>query len=343
MIKPKVSIVCVTYNQADFIAKTIDGFIGQKTNFEIEILIGDDSSTDETPQIIQKYADKHPNIKPVLRPKNIGVVPNFMDLMKSATGDYIALCEGDDYWNDKNKLQLQSDFLDSHTGHTICFHPVDELDDSTGKKTTYPEPANDAKYDLNELLIHNFIPTCSVMYRRQNYDEVPLDILPLDWYLHLLHAQNGEIGFINNKMAVYRRHPGSIWWESDKDRKKFWLRHATAHLKLYGVLLSQFGSDPDRRIVIANNAGNAFNEIRYADRDLFIDSLVKYPEFATVYIENLAERVEKLDEHAQNQEKHIDSLQIQLELSKNEAELLRKRLEKTASHRIKKIIKRSKK
>ena len=126
--KTKLQIVCLAYNQAEFIRDTLDGFVMQKTNFPFEALIGDDCSTDGTSEIIAEYAVKYPNIiKHIKRKKNMGAQANSYDLLKSVTADYLALCEGDDYWTNPNKLQIQVDFLEKNRQLNGCFHKTQIL------------------------------------------------------------------------------------------------------------------------------------------------------------------------------------------------------------------------
>lgn len=220
-MKPKVSILCITYNHGAYIRDALDGFVMQKTNFPFEVLIHDDASTDDTADIIREYAAKYPNIiRPILQTENqysqgIEVLRAF--LFPMVRGKYVAVNEGDDYWTDPYKLQKQVDFLDAHPDYSVCFHPVRVTWDN-GK---YPDSIfPSAKYRFNkttlelfDLLQHNFIQTNSVMYRwRKDCENLfPDDILPGDWYLHLLHAQVGKIGFIPDVMSVYRRNDGGIW------------------------------------------------------------------------------------------------------------------------------------
>lgn len=118
-----------------------------------------------------------PSSSSPVRKKNIGVGANFKDAMQAAKGDYIALCEGDDYWTDSSKLQRQTDFLDRHPDYTVCFHPVKVFFES-GERESYVYPSLDSKPKLTaELLRENFIQTNSVMYRRQSYDDLPVNIL----------------------------------------------------------------------------------------------------------------------------------------------------------------------
>ncbi len=125
---PLVSVCTITYNHEKYIVEAIDSFLMQKTNFPFEIVIDDDCSTDDNAKTIRGYADKYPNIiKANLREKNIGMVANGMENLKRARGEYIALCEGDDYWTDPEKLQTQTDEMRKHPNINLCFHSADEV------------------------------------------------------------------------------------------------------------------------------------------------------------------------------------------------------------------------
>lgn len=132
--KPRVSVVCVSYNHVDFIERTIKGFLTQKTTFPFEIIIGDDFSTDGTVEIIHEYFKKNNDkIKPIFRNRNIGGSKNLTNCLKSATGDYIAYCEGDDYWTDNEKLQKQFDLLESNLDVGLLWTDIDVNDLQAGK------------------------------------------------------------------------------------------------------------------------------------------------------------------------------------------------------------------
>jgi len=123
MDKLLVSIVTITYNHESFIAKTIEGVLIQKLNFQIEFIIAEDCSTDNTRAICQKYEKQYPQlIKLIISDNNVGAVANERRAMLMAKGKYIAFCEGDDYWTDPFKLQKQVDFLESHHDYSVCFH-----------------------------------------------------------------------------------------------------------------------------------------------------------------------------------------------------------------------------
>ena len=111
---PKVTVCVVTYNQELYIEQCLQSIVDQETNFYFDVLVSDDCSSDKTREIIQQFAEKYPNIKLLLRDKNIGALENFVDTHKTATGEYICHIDGDDYWL-PTKLQKQTDFLDRNT------------------------------------------------------------------------------------------------------------------------------------------------------------------------------------------------------------------------------------
>ena len=122
----KVSVLCAAYNHEDYLRQTLDSFLAQKTDFPFEVLINDDASTDTTADIIREYAEKHPDIiRPFYQEENLySRRINLYDTVffPAARGEYIALCEGDDYWNDPEKLQLQVNWLDIHPDYSACVH-----------------------------------------------------------------------------------------------------------------------------------------------------------------------------------------------------------------------------
>ena len=119
-----VSVCIITYNHEKFIKRAIDSVLMQTTDYDVEIILGDDCSVDKTTIICQDYEKKYNNVHLLKRDKNIGMNANWMDTIRSATGKYIALLEGDDYWIDKNKLQKQVDFLENNKDYVLCSHEL---------------------------------------------------------------------------------------------------------------------------------------------------------------------------------------------------------------------------
>gem|GEM_PF-383791 len=262
----KVSIITISYNQEKYIKQALDSFVMQKCNFNYEVIVADDCSSDRTQDFIKEYAKKYPNIiKPILRKNNIGAWNNFLDALNTTKGKYIALCEGDDYWTDENKLQKQVDFLEKHPDYSVCFHPVRVFFENKEKEDyIFPRDKIDG-FTFESLLEANFIQTNSVMYKRQNYKGIATDVIPGDWYLHLYHAKFGKIGFINKVMSDYRRHSGGIWWGTVGNQTEFWKKNGIIHLNLYKRLLELFGDKEEYKKIIMKNAGMNTSSIIIAD------------------------------------------------------------------------------
>ena len=262
----KVSILCSTYNQKEFIVQALDSFLMQKTDFDFEVLVHDDASTDGTTEIVKQYQKKYPNIfKPIYQKENQfskgnkRIITKF--LFPKARGKYLSLCEGDDFFTDENKLQRQVDFLDKNPDYALCFHPVRVFFESKRKKDfIFPDLNKITKFTLNNLLKENFIQTNSVMYRKQKkYDYPETIFLPGDWYLHIYHARFGKIGFINKVMSAYRRHRGGMWWNSYNNPSalvnEFGVEILTMHLETMALL----GKNKKYKNIILDNFINFIN------------------------------------------------------------------------------------
>ncbi len=283
MSKPRVSIIAITFNQEKYIKEALESFISQKTDFDFEAIVADDNSSDHTANIIHDYAERYPKIiKPIFRKKNLGSWLNFLDTLSHAKGEYIALCEGDDFWTVPDKLQKQVSFLDNNPKYALCFHPVKVFFENDAEPSfIYPDQTEKNNFTVKELLKHNFIQTNSVVYRRQDYKNMPKDIMPGDWFMHLYHAQFGEIGFINNVMSAYRRHPGGLWWHSDKDLAIIWQRHGFSHLNLYKEILKLYSGNSEYSKIVQSSIDELFNSFIEVEATngskLFLQAIKKYP------------------------------------------------------------------
>ena len=210
--KPLVSIYCITYNHEKFISQAIESFLMQKTNFPVEIVIGEDCSTDNTRAICLEYKEKFPDkIKLLLPEHNLGMTQNAITTLQSCNGKYIALCDGDDYWTDENKLQKQVEFLEANEDFSICFHAVKILINNELIYDYITGEIHDVT-DIYDLAVRNHMHTCSVVFRRN--EEVLKKIskfdFVIDYLLHMLNAQYGKIRKINDLMGVYRVHSGGV-------------------------------------------------------------------------------------------------------------------------------------
>lgn len=166
----KVSVVMAAYNHSKYIEKALRSAVEQNVKFAYEVIVGDDASPDNTPEIIKKVYNDYPNIiKPVLRTKNLGAFRNTADLSRQCKGEYIAFLEGDDFWTDTNKLQKQVDFLDSHSDFAACCHKNCIVDDENNIISSLDDTfCNHEEYTWNDF--SDFVlpgQTATLLVRRE--------------------------------------------------------------------------------------------------------------------------------------------------------------------------------
>lgn len=214
-----VTIASTTYNMEAYIGEAIESWLAQKTSFQFDIVISDDGSTDGTCDVVRRYIEKYPNIR-LISTGHIGKMPNFIRSLKESKGKYIALCDGDDYWIDPEKLQKQVDFMESHPDFSECFTNSYVLNTETGKKkiakTQIWEEA-----DTEGLLQHRdndnvqMSPghTSTFLYRNrylQEYPEWMYGDVMTDFPLYMLMSKYGKAKFINEITSVYRHRPNGV-------------------------------------------------------------------------------------------------------------------------------------
>jgi glycosyltransferase involved in cell wall biosynthesis len=232
----KVSVCVITYNHERYLGQALDSALRQRTDFPFEVVVRDDCSTDRTGEIAADYQTRHPGqIRLLPATENLGPIPNIARVLAACTGEYVALLEGDDYWTDPEKLRRQVEFLDTHPGHSFCFHPVTEVDAEGTSRRSFPQTAR-KDFTFADLFPHNFVPTCSVLFRRRLVPELPgwmLGVLPGDWPLHMLSARHGPFRMLPQVMGAYRVHEGGIWSRRLASRRYRatvrMLTHARAH------------------------------------------------------------------------------------------------------------------
>ena len=224
MNNPVVSVCITTFNKQDYIEQALDSILSQKTNFEIEILIYDDASTDKTVKIIKSYQENHQNIQLFTNSKNeygnglLGI--NERHLFPKAKGKYIAMCDGDDYWTDESKLQKQVDFLNQNPEYIMCCHDGDVYyQKSNTFGPIYPKPFNNPITTQNVITMGgNLCPTSSIVFRNQftEYPDFMMYSLSNDRALTYFLMLHGKFWFLNKKMCVYRVHASGLIAAGDK-------------------------------------------------------------------------------------------------------------------------------
>lgn len=257
----KVTIASLTYNHEAFIEQTLRGFVMQQANFAFEVLIADDCSTDGTRAIIRAYQEAYPEIiKPIFRESNIGMGKNCVDTLSRIKTPYMVCCEGDDYFIDPLKLQKQVDFLDAHPDCAICFHPViEKWEDRSRGDTVIPLPEHrfhKTDLELDDLLAYPFLPTCACMYRWRFVDEdfravFPENIMPCDYFMHLLHAETGGIHYMDEIMAVYRKHGNGAWYVTPETQKNFWFKTGLGQIYFQQTLHGHFAGKREMDVLPA--------------------------------------------------------------------------------------------
>ena len=258
------SACLITYNQKKYIRQAVDGILMQQTSFDWELVIADDCSTDGTREILLEYKKNNPDrIRLILQDKNVGASRNWFDMITSPQSKYIALCEGDDYWTDPNKLQKQVDFLERNPDFVACFHPVMVVD-SEGNLLRKSKNSFVHNKDLSEedLILGRVMSTLSLCYRNiirefpEEYHKSPTG----DNFLCSMLGNHGKGKFLADiKPSAYRMHTAGAWSLKTETQKKmtlllsyFWLWQYYARLGkpqfaqgfFRKIILEGFYSDP---------------------------------------------------------------------------------------------------
>mgnify|MGYP002627242301 CR=1 FL=1 len=220
----KLSIFVVTYNQEKFIRQCLDSILMQTVNFDYEVIIGEDCSTDKTPDICDEYAARHSNIHVFHHLKNLGLVKNWEFVLNHCQGQYIAMIEGDDYWIDENKLQMQTDFLERNPEYTMCFHSakiLNELESVTN--TDIYKKLENRDYSPSELFQSWTVPTAAIVmkkeclfYQCKDSNFLYGDIKTVESCAHM-----GKIRGFHSDMSVYRIQQNGLTWDKSKDYQRF--------------------------------------------------------------------------------------------------------------------------
>lgn len=211
---PTLSVCMITYGHENFIRQAIEGVLMQQCDFEIELIIANDCSPDNTDAVIRNIIENHANgnwIRYIRHDTNLGMMPNSIFALQKCKGKYIALCEGDDYWTDPLKLQKQVDFLERNPDYVLSFHPVDILNQNGHILTDFitKVPKNfESKVTLAQL--GNYIHTPSVVFKNVIM-QFPLEFYKTpvgDYFLYMMLGSFGDFGYQRDKMAIYRNGVG---------------------------------------------------------------------------------------------------------------------------------------
>lgn len=230
----KVSVAMIAYNVGKYIETAIESVLEQECNFRVQIVIGEDCSTDNTRELVLKYQEEYPSIIKVLLPeKNQGLTPNSVATQNACDGEYIALLDGDDYWTNPEKLQHQIDFLDQNPEYSGSAHQAQIVfDDIDGEDRKFGSDTDTTLY-LKDTISHRKFHTSSLIYRRAIWVEtggIPSTILSNERAIYPMVAIFGKINYLGKPMCIYRRSSIGIsaritMTELEKDLKMIpWLK-----------------------------------------------------------------------------------------------------------------------
>lgn len=227
----KVSVLVPVYNLGRFIEPCLLSLLEQQTNFDFEVIAIDDGSSDDSWSIMQRLARQWPQLKALQNSQNMGLAKTQKRLLREATGEYIAYVDGDDLAL-PGKLQRQADYLDTHTGCTLCYHEAEMFDDETGARIKlFTRDYYNARYlepvMTREALIRFgvFVNASSIMFRRYEGMENAIDegckiILDYPWHILNLSHNPGTLDFIPELLGRYRFHTQSFGGQTRKSAER---------------------------------------------------------------------------------------------------------------------------
>lgn len=213
---PVASVVLLTYDHERYLAQAVEGVLGQRADFGVELLLTEDRSTDRTREIALDYAARHPGrVRLFLSERNLNTNEVTARAIRAARGEFVAFLDGDDFWTSPDKLRLQVAYLDAHPECAMCFHDVQVVtDDGAVEPETYTGDSVPEQTGIPEILERCFVAGCSPLIRRSAIADLPewFEHAPVgDWPLYVLAAEHGRVGYLSQVLGAYRRHGGGYW------------------------------------------------------------------------------------------------------------------------------------
>ncbi len=241
----KVSVVIISYNQGKYIRQALDGVVSQQTNFPFEVIVADDSSTDDTLAVCRDFESKYSFVRVEQSDKNLGYSKNWERALSIGSGEYLAIFEGDDYWTDNLKLQKQSDYLDTNPDCGMCYTDCDIYNEETNmlQKNIFSNGVSVFNSE-NPIFSKGYGGNVTWMIRRKTLVStalsIPDDHPDIPWLLAYEFCLHTLIGFIPGSTGVWRMHKGSLSNDIDNELKMY-----TYHKKAFLWERNYINSFPD--------------------------------------------------------------------------------------------------
>mgnify|MGYP003657181370 CR=1 FL=1 len=246
--KYDISVCMITYNHEKFIRKAIESIFDQEFYGLLEFIICDDNSSDRTNNEILKLKNNSPynvTVKHFRHKKNIGVMENLKFAINQCSGKYIAYCEGDDFWTDKDKLKIQFDFLNKNLKYSVVFGNSNIVDDLGKEISPYKlDKKFQRDYSYEEMVKAPFINTLTMLFRneinKKILGSVDKRIINGDVILFSLLAPFGGAKYLDFSFGSYRKHSGGVWSEKNKEYRLY--NSMNARLEVFRIVDKQFKS-----------------------------------------------------------------------------------------------------
>jgi len=224
---PLVSVHMITYNHGPYLAEAIESVIAQRAGFPFELVIGEDCSTDDTREVALDYQRRYPHlIRVIYSDRNVGMWGNCRRVAMACRGEYIAFCEGDDYWINPGKLQKQVEVLSRFNNIDITFHSCYSKSGKHGKEILSTVNAStDKLFTLPEVIgfTQGHMPTASILVRRSVFIST-LDWFDaakppiMDYFIRVFGARRGGAYYLGTPMSVYRQDIGVSWSDTTQNK-----------------------------------------------------------------------------------------------------------------------------
>lgn len=218
MSSPRVSVCMVTFEQEAYVDEALRSALTQDLE-DIEVVVGDDASSDGTRAVIHDWATRDARVRVLPHEPKFGPRANYMRTLAECRGRYVSQLDGDDYWTDPRKLRLQADLLDGEADCALCFSASQEVNEVGAPLAgVMRPPQRRARYTIEDFAVMNLSNSNAMMWRRGVFGAIPewfKDAPVGDWPMHMLHAEHGDIAYIDTNMAAHRNHARGIWAGKD--------------------------------------------------------------------------------------------------------------------------------